>query len=177
MAALRSRCFFVPRVAGFVRASLLAPNTKTTSNPNLFAIYAVKKQENYSTKPCYSKESVGEPLFYLRKLMAEKNIQLFDVRNPEEVFEDGKIPGAVNIPLTDFESAFALSPVVFEFVYRAPMPKKSDNNIVIHCISGEHAQEAIDILKENGFTGEHYFTGSWDEWQEALRKDTESASC
>lgn len=35
----------------------------------------------------------------LKTIQAEpRGVQLFDVRNPSELVEDGKLPGAVNIP-------------------------------------------------------------------------------
>jgi 3-mercaptopyruvate sulfurtransferase SseA len=49
-----------------------------------------------STKPCYNEDRVVT-FPCLKKLLSEKDIQLFDVRTRGEV-DAGKIPGATNIP-------------------------------------------------------------------------------
>ncbi|EDO34074.1 predicted protein, partial [Nematostella vectensis] len=89
----------------------------------------------------------------LKELLSKEDIQLFDVRDPEELLETGQIPGAVNIPLSDITSAFSLPPNIFEQIYDVPMPSKTDNNIVFHCRTGRRSQQAIDTLQNIGYTG------------------------
>ncbi|XP_048588284.1 thiosulfate:glutathione sulfurtransferase [Nematostella vectensis] len=131
--------------------------------------------EGESSEPCYNDTPGRVTICCLKKLISEKNIQLFDVRSREEIMQSGEIPMAVNIPLSDIASAFSLTPEKFEQTYRVPMPKKTDNNIVIHCRSGRRAERAMEILREHGFTGTHNFTGGWTEWQEAMKKSAEMA--
>jgi len=58
----------------------------------------VTSTRTYSTEPCYDDSVVSLPC--LKKLIAESNIQLFDVRTRKEIEETGRIPGATNIPRT-----------------------------------------------------------------------------
>ncbi|XP_048588283.1 thiosulfate:glutathione sulfurtransferase isoform X2 [Nematostella vectensis] len=177
MASLRIRpvLSLSPRVVTGVRAVFL--RQAPVINRNLLAFYASQEQQDKNSKrPCYDENGGEVTLTCLKELLSKADIQLFDVRNPEELLETGQIPGAVNIPLSDITSAFSLPPNIFEQIYNVPMPTKTDNNIVFHCRTGRRSQQAIDTLQNIGYTGTHNYTGGWVEWQEAMMKDTESES-
>ena len=74
-----------------------------------------------------------------RKLDAGEDIQLIDVRQPDEnAF--AKIPGAKLIPLGDIvRRANEISP---------------NRETVIHCKMGGRSAKAIEMLRQAGFTGE-----------------------
>lgn len=74
-----------------------------------------------------------------RKLDAGEDIQLIDVRQPDEnAF--AKIPGAKLIPLGD--------------VVRRINEISPNRETVIHCKMGGRSAKAIEMLRQAGFTGE-----------------------
>ena len=74
-----------------------------------------------------------------RKLDAGEDIQLIDVRQPDEnAF--AKIPGAKLIPLGD--------------VVRRMNEISPTRETVIHCKMGGRSATAIEILRQAGFTGD-----------------------
>ena len=61
------------------------------------------------------------------------SIILIDVRNKNEIEEDGKIPGSYNVPLSDIRAAFHLSKDEFKDKYGLELPSKRANNLVLSC--------------------------------------------
>ncbi len=61
----------------------------------------------------------------------KNNTPLIDVR-PKEMFDAGHIPGAVNIPLADMESADV------------------QNGSYLYCVTGYHAGLAQEVLAKRG---------------------------
>ena len=63
---------------------------------------------------------------------------LLDVRSEEE-YEQGHIPGSVNIPLNDIKR------VIQEY------PEK-ETPIFVHCLTGSRSGQAFSFLKRSGYT-------------------------
>ncbi|KAK1787754.1 hypothetical protein P4O66_016230 [Electrophorus voltai] len=99
----------------------------------------------------------------LKEMIATGNVQLFDVRNPDE-FEEGSIPGATNIPLGDLEKAFRLTPDQFRQHYGVSMPEKSDCNFILHCQRGRRSLTALETLKPLGYVRARHYAGGYSEW-------------
>ncbi len=78
---------------------------------------------------------INEGLLEFRK---EENAVLLDVRTPEE-YDDGHIPGSVNLPLQKIRSAANVIP---------------DRNIplFVYCHSGARSRQAADELTNMGYT-------------------------
>ena len=55
-----------------------------------------------------------------------------DVRNPNELKEDGKIAGCHNIPLPELNSAFQMDACKFKVKYGFEMPNQK-NDVIISC--------------------------------------------
>jgi rhodanese-related sulfurtransferase len=66
---------------------------------------------------------------------------LLDVRTPDE-FNQEHLPGAVNIPIQEFERCLA--------EVGAP-----DHDLVVYCRSGHRSGQAAQILRAHGFTKVH----------------------
>ncbi len=62
---------------------------------------------------------------------------LLDVRNPDEIEQEGALPGSLHIPLGELS----------EHLGRIPADKK----IFIYCRSGGRAERAEFFLNQNGF--------------------------
>uniref|UniRef100_A0A671W6U4 Thiosulfate:glutathione sulfurtransferase-like n=1 Tax=Sparus aurata TaxID=8175 RepID=A0A671W6U4_SPAAU len=87
----------------------------------------------------------------LKTMLSNRNIQLFDVRNPDE-YQAGRIADAVNIPLGHLEESLKLSPERFQQKFEVRAPGKDDDNIVFHCRSGKRSSQALDIARQLGFS-------------------------
>jgi rhodanese-related sulfurtransferase len=74
---------------------------------------------------------------------------VIDVRQPSE-YEEGHIPGAVNIPLRELAAN----------VDRIP----TDTQVFVYCKSGYRAGIAVSSLRMMGYDNALSFSGSWNAW-------------
>lgn len=90
----------------------------------------------------------------MERLTTEQAPPVIDVRTPEE-YRAGHIPGAINIPLQQFQQRFAeLS------VYR-------DKEVVMYCESGMRASRGGSWLESQGFQELRFLDGHMGAWREA----------
>ena len=61
------------------------------------------------------------------------SITLIDVRNKDEIEEEGKIPGSFSVPLSEIREAFDLRSDVFSEKYGFDLPSRIGNNLVLSC--------------------------------------------
>ncbi|XP_034428213.1 thiosulfate:glutathione sulfurtransferase [Hippoglossus hippoglossus] len=101
----------------------------------------------------------------LKTMLSVRDIQLFDVRNPDE-YQAGHIPDAVNIPLGNLEESLKLSPEGFKDTFKVKAPGKDDDNIVFHCRSGKRSTKALDTSRQLGFSRARHYEGGYSEWAE-----------
>jgi len=80
-----------------------------------------------------------KPIEFRNRIEVEKNLQLVDVRTPQE-FKGGSIPKAINYNLLDG---------TFEKSLKNLDPKKA---VYLYCAKGGRSGKAAIILKKNGFT-------------------------
>jgi rhodanese-related sulfurtransferase len=69
--------------------------------------------------------------------VADSDHILVDVREVGEVNASGVIPGAINIPLSEFANRVTELP--------------ADTTVVIYCNSGNRSRSAVNILNQNGY--------------------------
>lgn len=86
------------------------------------------------------------------KIDAGADVFIVDVRTQEELDETGIIPGAVHIPIDEFEGRISEVP--------------TDKPIVTYCMRGGRASRAAATLRENGYTQPIEY-GGITEWKEA----------
>ncbi|KAM6900468.1 thiosulfate:glutathione sulfurtransferase [Xenentodon cancila] len=101
----------------------------------------------------------------LKTMLSNRDIQLFDVRTPDE-YQAGRIPEAVNIPLDTLEESLKLPPDHFEEKFQTKTPGKNDDNIVFHCKSGNRSGKALSIAYQLGFYRARHYKGGYSEWVE-----------
>lgn len=84
-----------------------------------------------------------------KRLVAQAQAQLVDVRTPEEVMSSA-VPGAINIPLHEIEQLAA---------------QKLDKTkpVIVFCRSGQRSYMAQHILMNQGFSDVHNL-GSFMAW-------------
>uniref|UniRef100_T1IZR4 Rhodanese domain-containing protein n=1 Tax=Strigamia maritima TaxID=126957 RepID=T1IZR4_STRMM len=87
----------------------------------------------------------------LEALIQSRDIQLIDVREPSELIEFGKIPGSVNIPLGQLQSALEMSDRDFKALFSAKKPKMEDENVVFHCMIGGRSLKAVQLAEKLGY--------------------------
>ncbi|KAL3040457.1 hypothetical protein OYC64_011472 [Pagothenia borchgrevinki] len=101
----------------------------------------------------------------LKTMLSSGNIQLFDVRNPDE-YQAGRISDSVNIPLGNLEESLKLSSEQFQQTFDIKPPGKDDDNIVFHCKSGSRSSKALDIAHRLGFSRSRHYKGGYSQWAE-----------
>lgn len=95
-----------------------------------------------------------------RKMVAEKNAVIVDVRDAPELQANGKIPGSIHIPRGMIEfRADSDTPY-----HDANLTK--DRPIILHCASGGRSALSGKTLKDMGYTNV-YNLGGFKDWVEA----------
>lgn len=87
-------------------------------------------------------------------------VTFVDARAEDFYLYEGHIPGAISLPVLDFDTAF---PKVKD---QLPSP---DEEIVCYC-SGYGCEESTELAKklaEEGYRRVYVYTGGWPEWSEA----------
>ncbi|CAI9611595.1 unnamed protein product [Staurois parvus] len=101
----------------------------------------------------------------LKKLINSGSVQIYDVRNPEEL-QIGRIPTAVNIPVAEVEGALQMDAVAFKQKYNVEKPKPEDDNLIFHCQLGRRGERATNIAIGLGFKKARNYLGAYKEWAE-----------
>lgn len=85
--------------------------------------------------------------------MAEKNVLMIDVRETDEVMEQGyNVKKIINVPLSEMESRLS------------EIPK--DQQIILACRSGNRSAQAYGLLKQNGYKNLTNMEGGMLAWEE-----------
>ncbi|XP_017370566.1 thiosulfate:glutathione sulfurtransferase isoform X1 [Cebus imitator] len=101
----------------------------------------------------------------LRSLLASGRARLFDVRSREEAAA-GTIPGALNIPVSELESALQMEPAAFQALNSAEKPKLEDEHLIFFCQMGKRGLQATQLARDLGYTGACHYAGAYREWLE-----------
>ncbi|KAG5284863.1 hypothetical protein AALO_G00031350 [Alosa alosa] len=101
----------------------------------------------------------------LRRLLAERKVRLFDVREPDE-FAEGHIPTAINVPLGELKQAFGLTPDQFAARYGTQLPPPDATNVVLYCQRGRRSAEALDIICGLGYHRARHYAGGYSVWSQ-----------
>ena len=95
---------------------------------------------------------------------------IIDVRNPDELLNNGEIPNAINIPLSHISSYFfGENSDLFQEHFDKPLPSSKDP-IIVSCKAGVRAEMARKLLSTGSgktvYTNVARYGGSFDEWSE-----------
>ncbi|CDW54954.1 Rhodanese domain containing protein [Trichuris trichiura] len=88
----------------------------------------------------------------LKALIEARDVLLIDVRDPEEIEAQGRIIGAVNVPLGQLPEAFEMTEESFFKKYNFEKPHMYDANVVFHGLSHIKSTAAVEIAHKHGFT-------------------------
>lgn len=89
------------------------------------------------------------------------NVVLIDIREPDELKQNGVIPGSINAPrgMLEFYADSSLP-------YHKPEFKK-DSRIILQCASGGRSALAAVTLKQMGYTNVAHLDGGFKAWKDA----------
>jgi phage shock protein E len=87
---------------------------------------------------------------------ADPSLAVIDVRTAAE-FADGHIPGAINIPHSEFAARLA------------DLEGMRERDIVVYCGSGARAEQALGVLAKSGFRRLYHLKGDYTRWSEEKR--------
>lgn len=88
---------------------------------------------------------------------------IIDVREPWELREYGSIPGSINVPLGQINTALRLDAEEFEEKFGGEMPQLTDS-IVFTCLAGIRSKNALETATSLGYKRVQHFPGGWQEW-------------
>jgi len=90
---------------------------------------------------------------FIAKLAQGENTVILDVRSVEE-FNEGHIPGAINIPNSELKDRIT------------ELEEKKLQDLVVYCRSGNRAAFSYQILTENDFEQVEHLVGDFILWEE-----------
>uniref|UniRef100_A0A4W6E6G5 Thiosulfate sulfurtransferase like domain containing 3 n=1 Tax=Lates calcarifer TaxID=8187 RepID=A0A4W6E6G5_LATCA len=99
----------------------------------------------------------------LKQLLAGRKAVVIDVREPWELREYGFIPGSINVPLGQVNTALQLGADEFKEKYGGEMPQQTDN-IVFTCLAGIRSKNALDTAASLGYKDVQHYPGGWQDW-------------
>ncbi|KAM9851670.1 thiosulfate sulfurtransferase/rhodanese-like domain-containing protein 3 isoform 1-T1 [Aulostomus maculatus] len=99
----------------------------------------------------------------LKQLLAARKSVVVDVREPWELREYGFIPGSINVPLGQLNTALQLGAEEFEEKYGGEMPQQTDN-IVFTCLAGIRSKTALETAASLGYKDVQHYPGGWQDW-------------
>ncbi|KAM4569021.1 thiosulfate sulfurtransferase/rhodanese-like domain-containing protein 3 [Fundulus diaphanus] len=134
-------------------------------NPHLPVFVWLAKAEvqlrGFSSEARNTDVSYGQ----LKQLLAEGRAVVVDVREPWELREYGFIPGSINVPLGQVNTALQLAPEEFREKYDGEMPRQTDN-IVFVCLAGIRSKTALNTAASLGYRDVQHYPGGWQDWAE-----------
>lgn len=96
-------------------------------------------------------------------LASDKNVLMIDVRTPEE-YEEGHIPGALNLPLGELSLRGAKKKA-------ASIITDHERTLVLYCMTGKRTKKAALALKRLGYTNLRDL-GRVSDWKGILHSGT-----
>ena len=95
-----------------------------------------------------------------KRMMAERNALLVDVRDAPELEQNGRIPGSVHVSRGMLEFRADAETPYHDKAFDKARP------VILHCASGGRSALAGKVLKDMGY-GEVYNLGGFKDWVEA----------
>lgn len=97
----------------------------------------------------------------VKEEVAKGNVSLIDIRESDELTQNGKIPASVHAPrgMLEFYADASLP-------YHRPEFDK-EKRIILHCASGGRSALAAQTLQQMGYTNVAHLDGGIKAWKEA----------
>lgn len=91
------------------------------------------------------------------------------MREPAE-YEEGFIPGAINIPIKSQPDAMFLPEDEFEDRFGFSKPEMA-KEVVFYCKSGVRSSAAAQLAQQHGYKNVSEYRGSWMDWRKQGGKE------
>ncbi|KAK7957129.1 thiosulfate sulfurtransferase-like protein [Apiospora aurea] len=140
------------RPAAAVAASIARPQLLPSRRPNRVLAGGVRWSSESATG-----SKIWNPI-------PPPTVTLIDVREPSELASTGRIPGALNIPITTSPDSFHISAEEFEDRFGFARPQPQEDEVVFYCKAGVRSRAAAGIAREAGWKKVGEYPGSWVEW-------------
>ncbi len=103
----------------------------------------------------------------VKEEMLNNNATLVDIRESEELLQNGRIPGAIHAPrgMLEFYADASLP-------YHKPEFDKK-KRIILHCASGGRSALAVATLKQMGFENVAHLDGGIKAWKDSGNEVTD----
>ncbi|KAK8051052.1 rhodanese domain-containing protein [Apiospora rasikravindrae] len=112
-----------------------------------------------------SESATGSKIWSFEEIQSlPSDVTLIDVREPGELASTGRIPGALNIPITTSPDSFHISEEEFEDRFGFARPRPHEDEVVFYCKAGVRSRAAAGIAREAGWKKVGEYPGSWVEW-------------
>lgn len=105
---------------------------------------------------------IGQEALLEKMTSGSADLLILDVRTAKE-FDEGHVPGAVNISHDELESRLAA------------IDAQRGSEVVVYCRSGRRAEMALDLLAKAGFERLHHLEGDYLAWSAANRPVEQAA--
>ena len=92
-----------------------------------------------------------------------RNTVIVDAREPGELQSTGRIPTAVNIPITSQPDSFHITDDEFADRFDFPRPPR-DAELVFYCKAGVRSRAAAQLARDAGWNNVGEYSGSWLDW-------------
>lgn len=89
---------------------------------------------------------------------------IIDVREPGELQSTGRIPSAINIPVSSQPDSFFITPEEFQERYGFDRPA-TDKELVFYCKAGVRSRAAAELARQAGWKNISEYQGSWLDWE------------
>lgn len=113
------------------------------------------------SEECKAKSYDYQSLKHLVK-SPKPDLIIVDVREPIE-YQEGHIPGAINIPFKSNPGALGLSDEDFEENFGFEKPSQ-DKELIFYCLAGIRSTAAEDLARTFGYKKRGNYVGSYEDW-------------
>jgi rhodanese-related sulfurtransferase len=115
------------------------------------------------SKPSKDRILIGASALLIPRAILHKTNSSKDTREPSELQDTGRIPTALNIPITSQPDSFFISEEEFEDRFGFERPPK-DKEVVFYCRAGVRSRAAAQLARQGGWERTGEYSGSWLDW-------------
>ncbi|XP_003698465.3 rhodanese domain-containing protein CG4456 isoform X1 [Apis florea] len=117
-----------------------------------------------------SEESYDVGYSDIIRAQKDRDILIIDVREKDEIGETGKIPGSINIPMSDVENTLInFSNKEFKNKFNKEKPSKN-TKIIFCCRAGRRSGIIQKQMQKLGYKNTYNYAGGWRDWERRSRK-------
>lgn len=94
----------------------------------------------------------------------DPSVMIIDVREPGELQQSGRVPGAQNLPINSSADGLFLPAEEFEDRFGFEKPT-ADTEVVFYCKAGVRSRAAARVARMAGWQKVGEYPGSWLDWE------------